>query len=62
MPDITLCSGEGCGIKDTCVRWEGNTPPNAYRQSYFLKPPFKAKMDGTDCEHYNSNRRYELDG
>lgn len=52
MADMTLCKGDKCGIKSSCVRWDGNTSPCPYRQSYFINPPFKPKMDGTSCEHF----------
>ncbi len=45
MPDITMCSGEGCPAKEKCYRF---TAEPSYRQSYFLNPPIK---DGK-CDHY----------
>jgi hypothetical protein len=46
MPDITMCAGIYCPIKDNCYRYTAK--PNEYRQSYFLTPPYK---DGK-CEHF----------
>ena len=46
MPDITMCSGEGCPVKESCYRFTAK--PNEYRQSYFVEPPIK---DGK-CDHY----------
>lgn len=46
MPDITMCSGEGCPFKESCYRFTAK--PNEYRQSYFVEPPIK---DGK-CDHY----------
>ena len=46
MPDITMCSGEGCPVKEFCYRFTAK--PNEYRQSYFVEPPIK---DGK-CDHY----------
>ena len=46
MPDISLCSGEGCNKKDTCYRFLAE--PNKYRQSYFSAPPLVSKV----CEYY----------
>ena len=54
MPDITLCKGEECILKDTCYRYEGNNTPNELSQSYFLKPPFKLnhKKGTFECPLY----------
>jgi len=38
MPDITLCSGEGCNIKETCRRYKAQ--PSEYYQYYFMGTPF----------------------
>lgn len=62
-PDITMCSGKGCPLKDSCYRY---TAPRSEYQSFFLSPPFKTviskdAMDGyhidhdkirVECEHY----------
>ena len=45
MPDISLCSGEGCPMKDTCYRFVAK--PGEW-QSYFTAPPIK---DGA-CDKY----------
>lgn len=47
MPDITMCSGEGCALKENCYRHKAI--PSG-RQSYFAKPPCDAS--GTECKHY----------
>lgn len=39
MPDISLCSGNNCNLKENCYRYKAN--PNPYRQSYFGNPPLK---------------------
>ena len=46
MPDIALCTGEGCPLKEKCHRYLAK--PCEYRQSYFATPPYK---DG-ECEHF----------
>jgi hypothetical protein len=46
MPDITMCEGKDCPLKETCYRYLAD--PSRYRQSYFMEPPFKDK----ECEHY----------
>jgi len=38
MPDITMCSGAGCSIKESCYRHLAE--PNKFRQSWFAAPPF----------------------
>ena len=52
MPDITMCKGGDCTMKQTCYRFRAT--PNEYRQSYFGKPPFKGvDEDGnSECDHY----------
>lgn len=57
MPDITMCKGGDCPLKEYCERHTAT--PCEYRQSYFVDPPYKKKMDGTDCAYYMSNRRFE---
>jgi hypothetical protein len=47
MPDITMCEGSGCKIKEQCYRFRAS--PTPHRQSFFLSPPFK---ENGDCEHY----------
>ena len=37
MPDIAMCSGDGCEIKSTCYRYRAT--PSEYHQSYFVTPP-----------------------
>jgi hypothetical protein len=46
MPDITMCEGKNCPIKENCYRYTAK--PNEYRQSYFVTPPYQ---DGK-CEHF----------
>ena len=45
MPDISMCKGNDCKLKETCYRYKAK--PSEY-QSYFIDAPFK---DG-DCSHY----------
>ena len=45
MPDIMMCSGEKCPLKQICYRHTAK--PSNY-QSYFLKPPV---LGGT-CEYF----------
>lgn len=45
MPDISMCSGDGCPIKEKCYRFTAK--PDEYLQSY-IQPPYK---DGK-CEMF----------
>jgi hypothetical protein len=45
MPDITMCSGEKCPLKQICYRYTAK--PSDY-QAYFAKPPV---LGGT-CEYF----------
>ena len=46
MPDITMCNGVGCQMKETCYRYKAT--PSEFRQSYFFTAPNK----GLDCNYY----------
>jgi len=46
MPDITMCDGKGCEIKENCLRYKAT--PSEFRQSYFCDPPNK----GLECDYY----------
>ena len=46
MPDITMCNGVGCEIKEICYRYKAT--PSEFMQSYFLKEPNK----GLNCDYY----------
>lgn len=39
MPDISMCSGEGCVQRDRCYR--ATAIPEPRRQSFFAKPPLR---------------------
>ena len=39
MPDIAMCSGEGCSRKEACYRHRARPTPQ--RQSYFASPPLR---------------------
>lgn len=46
MPDISMCNGNDCPLKEDCYRYKAK--PSKFRQSYFFTPPYK----GTDCEYF----------
>jgi hypothetical protein len=48
MPDICMCIGGDCPLKETCYRYRAI--PTDYRQSYFLNPPY----EGDHCDHYGA--------
>jgi hypothetical protein len=43
MPDITMCEGVDCPLKNDCYRFTAS--PSEFRQSYFMGIPFK-QVDG----------------
>lgn len=46
MPDISMCLGNGCPLKQTCYRYRAK--PNEFRQTYFTTPPYKEK----ECDYH----------
>jgi hypothetical protein len=54
MPDISMCTGEGCPRKETCYRFTAEA--SEFRQSYFINAPIK---EDNTCEYYwpNENDR-----
>ena len=47
MPDITMCVGENCPIKNICFRF--TSKPDNY-QSYFTEVPYDHTKD--KCDHF----------
>lgn len=47
MPDITMCSGKECPLKETCYRH--TAAPDRY-QSYFVNPPIDKATK--KCDYY----------
>jgi hypothetical protein len=52
MPDITMCKGDGCPMKETCYCFTAN--PSEFRQSYFMNAPIK---EDNTCEYYWPNEK-----
>jgi len=48
MPDITMCPGDNCPLKENCYRFTAKA--SEYHQSYFMEAPYDHGMK--DCEHY----------
>lgn len=46
MPDITMCEGKDCPLKEKCLRFK--SIPSEFRQSYFLETPY---ING-NCSHF----------
>ena len=46
MPDITMCQGKDCPLKETCYRYTAT--PSEYRQSYFVNPPYNKEENKCD--------------
>jgi len=47
MPDITMCRGNDCELKDNCYRHKAE--PSEFRQSWFMKPPYESIFE---CEYF----------
>lgn len=45
MPDITMCKGEECRMKENCYRYKA---AKSVRQSYFLSSPIRLGV----CEYF----------
>jgi hypothetical protein len=53
MPDICMCEGHGCSLKESCYRYTAE--PSKY-QSYF-SPPFNHSVE--ECEYFSNNGEKE---
>lgn len=49
MSDISMCSGIGCKLKESCHRF---TAEKGMRQSFFSKPPI---LDGECLYHWHND-------
>jgi hypothetical protein len=56
MPDITMCSGQGCPLRGTCYRYTAK--PTPHWQSYFQYPPYRLQDNGqVECDSYWRNSK-----
>lgn len=55
MPDITMCSGEGCPMRVDCYRF---TATPSTRQAYFAEPPVEVNGSSAACEHFDGDHFY----
>lgn len=53
MPDITMCSGNGCLLAEKCHR---HTAKASDYQSYFQNPPID---DDGECKYFWDNKDYQ---
>ena len=56
MPDITMCSGIDCPLKENCYRYTAQ--PSKYRQSFFSEVPYN--IEEKRCEYFMNNYLKEL--
>jgi len=45
MPDISMCKGEDCPLKETCYRY---TAESSDYQAYFMKIPYDTTTNSCD--------------
>jgi hypothetical protein len=45
MPDITMCNGKRCEMREICYRYTAT--PSKHRQSYFIDSP----NNGLECDY-----------
>lgn len=50
MPDICMCEGGDCSLKESCLRYI--IRPSEFMQSYFVNPPYQEKDGKQNCEYY----------
>lgn len=48
MPDISMCNGQDCPLKDSCFRHIAT--PSMFMQSYFAESPFNKEKN--KCDYY----------
>jgi hypothetical protein len=51
MPDITMCKGDRCPLRDKCFRF--TAIPGKHMQAYFTEIPFDAMT--LSCRHFMDN-------
>ncbi len=53
MPDITMCRGQGCPVKNRCKRH--TSKPDEHYQAYFAESPYK---DG-ECKYFWKDPKFD---
>jgi hypothetical protein len=51
MPDITMCEGQGCPLKESCYRFTATA--SSMRQAYFIDSPYNKGQKA--CKYYWDN-------
>jgi len=49
MPDITMCKGEGCPMRNNCYRYKAEP---SMMQTYFLQTPKDGPPYNGVCKYY----------
>ncbi len=50
MPDITMCEGTNCPVKEKCFRFTAK--PSKYHQTYFADVPGEIKDGKFTCSYF----------
>ena len=50
MPDITMCKGGDCPLKEKCYR--NQAPSSSFWQAYFVMIPYTKVHDSVNCEYF----------
>lgn len=60
MPDIWICLGTDCPLRESCYRFTAT--PSDYRQSYFMKSPYDILIGGCNywCSAYTTTFSYNI--
>jgi hypothetical protein len=48
MPDITMCSGKNCPLRESCYRY--TAPIAGYKQAIWIVAPYDSTLK--KCDHY----------
>lgn len=54
MPDITMCMGHDCPLRDKCYRF--TAIESLFTQSYLSSPPYDSKKE--NCEYFWEDTEY----
>jgi hypothetical protein len=54
MPDISMCGGNKCPLKEECYRFLAT--PSEFAQSYFIDIPYNEEKK--ECQYFWDNKFY----
>jgi hypothetical protein len=54
MPDMSMCVGNNCPLKETCYRYKAE---KGFMQSFFLEPPYDSEKE--KCDFYWPSKQME---